>query len=118
MAEKTLGQVARDKWRDELVLSEHTPNESWQAVANAVIAEYEARRWRPISEAHEDCGVCAFINIHEPEPICASTLDDEFAEMAKCYGWTHFCRIALTHADAERLMTHIPAPPKEADHGA
>jgi len=75
-------------------------------------ARAAAMQWRPIEEAHEDWGVCVFINIHEPEPICASTMDDDFAETAKHYGWTHFLRITLTNEDAAALLAALPAPPE------
>lgn len=111
MEEKTLAQVARETW-----LAGTGPLfVEWDRIADAVVAAHESRRWRPISEAHEDWGVCAFINVHEPEPICASTMDDDFEETAKHYGWTHFCRIVLTHEDAARLIAPIPAPPKEGE---
>jgi len=44
MAEKTLGQVAYETY---CLADEEHP---WQAVADAVVAEHEARRWRPTME--------------------------------------------------------------------
>jgi hypothetical protein len=46
MEEKTLGVIAQEAWRNELANDGHTAEESWQAVADAVIAEYERRRWK------------------------------------------------------------------------
>jgi len=54
MEKKTLGVIARDKWRDELANSAHTPTDSWQAVADAVLQAHEARRWKPIESAPKD----------------------------------------------------------------
>lgn len=123
MAEKTLGQVAYDtRWGDDHWLN--TPVETrkaWELVADAVLAAAEARRWKAISEAHEDYGVCVFVNLRDPDwadPVCMSTLDDDFAEMKEIHGWTHFARIGLTTETAERLKAQLPAPPQEVDNAA
>ena len=100
MAEKTLGQVARDKWRDELVLSEHTPNESWQAVADAVVAAHEARRWQPIETAPTN-GTPVFVGKRHRGVWSWKTTSLVLAAIED--GYTHWA-------------AH-PAPPKEADHG-
>jgi hypothetical protein len=47
MAEKTLGEIAMYAYQKRT--SDDVP--SWQAVADAVIAAHEARRWRPIESA-------------------------------------------------------------------
>jgi hypothetical protein len=109
--ERTLGEVACRAFL--------ASGESWQAVADAVVAAHEARRWRPISEAHEDFGQCVFINMEDADtPVCASTLDTDYAENCEWYGWTHFAPIILTTETAERLMSSIPAPPHEVERGA
>jgi len=114
--EKALGQVACEAMDAAWSLP---ALESWQAVADAVVAAHEARRWRPISEAHEDYGQCVFINMEDADtPMCASTLDTDYEESREWYGWTHFAPIVLTNETADKLRATIPAPPKEADHGA
>lgn len=109
MEEKPLGMIAFAAWVES--------GQSWQAVADAVVAEYEARRWRSISEAHEDFGLCLFVNMLDPGMYCAgTTLDGNWEEMAEECGWTHFCQIVLTTETVERLLVPIPAPPKEGEH--
>lgn len=111
-----------ERWYSTGQQDEIPRNDLWIVAAHnafpALIARLEAAeaamQWRPIEEAHEDWGVCVFINIHEPEPICASTMDDDFAETAKHYGWTHFRRITLTNEDAAALLAALPAPPEAA----
>ena len=122
MAKKTLGQVAYEARGCALnwdVLRQEIKAEH-QSVADAVLAAAEAQRWQAISEAHEDYGVCVFVNLRDPDwadPVCMSTLDDDFAEMKEIHGWTHFARIGLTTETAERLKAQLPAPTKEVEHG-
>lgn len=77
-------------------------------------AALEQTEWRPIAEAHEDHGVCVFVDIREPDPLCASTLDSDFEESREWYGWTHFMPVRLSNQEAERLKAAMPAPPTEA----
>ncbi len=72
----------------------------------------EKRRWRPISEMHEDHSCCVVMNIHDPNPPhVACTLDDDFEENVAAYGWTHFQQILFTTDEAYELLA------TEADHG-
>lgn len=104
MAEKTLGQVARDGWY------RHRPcaPDDWQAVADAVVAEYEARRWKAIDSAPKDKYILAW----SPERrmafqvIWCGSLDDW-----QLLGADGIATMEFT------LWTPIPAPPKEARHG-
>lgn len=51
MAEKTLAEIAREAWYGG---TGPTSANDWQSVADAVIAEYEARRWKPIESAPKE----------------------------------------------------------------
>ena len=116
--EKTLGQIAREVFMNG---TGPTTADDWEKAADAVLAAAEARRWKSISEAHEDYGVCVFVNLLDPDwadPVCMSTLDDDFAELKEIHGWTHFARIGLTTETAERLKAEIPAPPQEVEREA
>ena len=103
---KTLGQVAREKWGRELVNNNASPSQSWQAVADAVVAAHEARRWRPIAEAKRDGtvflvkgGVAHFYN----GVLCSLT-----AEPYPGRPITWDCRV----------FCELPAPPQEVERGA
>ena len=130
--QKTLGEIARDKWRDELALSEHTPTESWQAVADAVIAAHDARRWKPIKSAPKD-GTPIILRRGErvtpgqwvPE---AEENEQHFWDLEGRYqgsaivGKTHPAYWmsddgGFTAEEPPTNWTPIPAPPKEAHHG-
>ena len=55
--EKTLGKVARDAWYR--VRPSCRPAD-WQAVADAVVAAHEARRWKAIESAPKDGYILAW----------------------------------------------------------
>lgn len=94
MAKKTLGRVAYRAFLDS--------GENWQAVADAVVAEYEARRWKSIESFGEAdvSGACGRWREGKWE-TCAGYL---YLPYWKSQGWTH----VYIPGDA------IPAPPKEA----
>lgn len=92
MAEKTLGQVA---WEAHLAALPARANR-WQAVADAVVAAHEARRWQPI----ESAGVPPLLvgKWHRGKWTWKQT---EFVTVAIEDGYTHW--------------SAIPAPPKEVE---
>lgn len=106
--EKMLGQVAWEAYSGTLC---RDAEESWQAVADAVVAAHEARRWRPIEGAPKD-----------GTPIIVR------AKYLQLPPWVIWCDLKCTAlaTDGESywpwtdfdIWTPIPAPPKEADHGA
>jgi len=111
--EKTLGQVA---WEAESVELgdggwEYTTvndQRKAQAVADAVVAANEARRWKPIESAPKDQYILAW----SPERRMAfqvlwcGSLDDW-----QLLGMDGIATMEFT------LWTPIPAPPKEASDG-
>ena len=105
MAEKTLGQVAMYAYQ------KRTSNDiqAWQAVADAVEAAIEARRWQAIESAPEDHYILAW----SPE-----------RSMAYQVIWCSYCKDwNLIGSDEVPTMefthwTPIPAPPKEVERGA
>jgi len=112
MAEKTLGKVARDAWY------QHRPcaADDWQAVADAVIAANEARRWKAIESAPKDgwfwinrVGYGPRLGRQSEDP----EYDFEFFEQNNAgHGrlqWNAVRASQVTH------WTPIPAPPKEAE---
>lgn len=107
--QKTLGEIARDKWRDELALSEHTPTESWQAVADAVIAAHEARRWKQIESAPKDGEVDVWGGFERvPNAKYNKQTESWFSDVFS-YG-------DMDWREMDPQPTHwtpIPAPPKE-----
>jgi hypothetical protein len=77
---------------------------------NHIDAAIMAPQWMPVAEAHEDYGECVFINIHDPgSPVCASTLDLDWAENLEYYEWTHFQPIRLSNEEADKLLAELPA---------
>ena len=103
MLEKTLGEIA---WRAYLE-NDAGHVRDWERVANAVIAEYERRRWRSIESAPED-GTPIIVN----------------AKYLKLPPWVVWCdhKCTALATDGESYWpwtdfdswTPIPAPPKEA----
>lgn len=74
----------------------HLPsNESWNAVAQAVIKAHEARRWKPIATAPIGSPVLVGVwkNGKWLQCLCVGCTAD--------FGWTHW--------------TELPAPPKEGE---
>lgn len=94
MAGDTLGHVAMYAYQKRV--SDEVP--AWQAVADAVVSEYEARRWKPIDSAPKD-----------ETPILALAKDWTFPDIVwrDGAGWCHQSK--PTH------WTPIPAPPKEVE---
>lgn len=107
---KTLGQVAREKWGLELVNNNASPSQSWQAVADAVIAAHESRRWQDKGwkelqfEPTRWDGAGASIGKWENGRWMV-VHGITFASTAHEMGFTHFC------------IPELPAPPQEVEHG-
>lgn len=112
MAEKTLGQVAYES-QDYLPPWESIPQDAkdnWQAVADAVVAEYEARRWK----AWPPC-----VDGELPDVVA---LDDP--KLGRKFGflrerkWVDEDGVEIIEygVPPERWCA-IPAPPKEAIDG-
>ena len=105
MEEKTLGEIAAQKAREVPSLPNDT---AWQAVADAVVAAHEARRWKPIESAPKDGYILAW----SPERrmafqvIWCGSLDDW-----QLLGMDGIATMEFT------LWAPMPAPPKEAEHG-
>lgn len=72
-------------------------NESWQAVADAVVAAHEARRWKPMTE----------------EALLHATpvLVGRWHRGAWCWKQTYFVAVAIE--DGYTHWQPIPAPPQE-----
>ena len=99
--EKTLGKVARDAWYR---VRPSCPAD-WQAVADAVVAAHEARRWKAIESAPKDGYILAW----SPERRMAFQVI-----WSKHYDdWTIMCGDGVATMEFT-LWTPIPAPPKEA----
>ncbi len=82
--------------------------DEYLATNKRLVAEWESERgnksrftWRPISEIHEDYGLCVLMNINDPGDMkVGNNLDLDFDPIR----FTHFHQVApLTHEDAERL---------------
>lgn len=77
----------------------------------------EARKWYPISEAHEDHGTCVYLSLTDDGgAMIANACDIDFAEKCAFYEWTHFQPIKLSTKDAERLAA-IDAAMKGGSNG-
>ena len=99
MAEKTLGQVAVDEW---------IRNGDWQAVADAVEAAIEARRWRPIESApKEQRSILAYA------PFIKSQLMVYWCLTDAC--WKYFGPHNRRVEHTLTMWTPIPAPPQEVE---
>ena len=94
MDEKTLGQVARDAWYK---LRPSCPDD-WQAVADAVLAAAEARRWKAIETAPKDGTEILVGKRRSGEWTCKRTV---FVAVAIEDEYTHW--------------SPIPAAPKEVE---
>ena len=107
MADKTLSEIAYEAYDTALPF-----DVAWQAVADAVIAEYERRRWRAISEAPKDRKI-----------LLAGPHDsgETYQEVSQWY-------VLKSHTDQGRWpvafmsgfgepthFTTLPAPPKEGE---
>lgn len=114
---ETLGKVAFEAFWQPCMSAD--PMEIFNNVANAVIAEHERRKWKPISKAHEDFSVCLFVNMRDPATYHVGTvLDDYWEEMAQEQGWTHFSPVLLTNETAQALLAELPAGPEAANEPA
>ena len=103
--EKTLGCIARDAW---VARATHG---SWQAVAAAVVAAHEARRWKAIESAPKFQYVDIWAGgrrIPNAQQCPTRTGGDEWR------WWSHGAMVleAATH------WTPIPEPPQEVECGA
>ena len=104
--EKTLGQVAAQTSREVPLL---TNEEAWEAIADAVIAAHEARRWK----AWPPC-----VDGELPDVVA---LDDP--KLGRKFGflrerkWVDEDGVEIIEygVPPERWCA-IPAPPKEAEH--
>ncbi len=105
MEEKTLGQAAYEAYHGTLC---RNAEESWKAVADAVVAEYEARQWKddgwqelqfaPTRWPGAGASIGKWKN---GKWLVAHGIT--FASTAHEMGFTHFCTPLL------------PAPPKEGE---
>jgi len=107
MAEKTLGQVAYEQtpsaawsdWEGQI----GAVKVCWQAVADAVIAAHEARRWQAIESAPEGKSLL----------VGAWLLEKDGSKTWFCPMGTYSKQTATRHG-----YTHwapIPAPPQEVE---
>jgi len=96
MEEKTLGQVAYEAYEKRAGIV------AWQAVADAVIAAHEARRWKAIESAPKGrevlCG-----KWYRGTWIWKAT---QYVDIAIEDGYTHWSHVQAPPA---------PAPPKEVE---
>jgi len=99
--EKTLGKVARDAWYR---VRPSCPAD-WQAVADAVVAAHEARRWKAIESAPR---TRQYVLAYAPERKMSFQVcwDHEWGYWQMMGGGK--CTMEFT------LWSPIPAPPKEA----
>lgn len=111
MAEKTLGEIARDTWGNA---TGPTSVDDWQAVADAVIAEYERRRWKAWENVPRDGSKfdawhtgSAWVSPHRL-PDCHINVFGEVIDSQGSIRDENF----LSH------WTALPAPPKGADDAA
>ncbi len=101
MSEKTLGQVAYEQtpsaawsdWDGQI----GAVKVCWQAVADAVVAAYEARRWKEISTA----------------PLTGEVLVGKWHRGAWTWKRTEFIAVAIE--DCYTHWTDIPEPPQEVE---
>jgi len=108
MAEKTLAQIA---WEAMDAAWSLPAEESWQAVADAVVAEYERRRWKAIESAPKFQYVDIWAGgrrIPNAQQCPTRTGGDE---------WRWWSNGAMVVEDATHWTT-IPAPPQEVERGA
>ena len=106
IAGDTLGHVAMYAYQKRV--SDEVP--ARQAVADAVIAAHEARRWKPIESAPKD-GAIILVHRHGCEtPFLAAWLDGAAIRQP---GWHHIDINKRFHSEPTH-WTPLPAPPKEA----
>ena len=111
MEEKTLGEIAPQKAREVPSLPNDT---AWQAVADAVVAEYEARRWKawpPPTDGEEPTIVA--LDDPDGERLLAFRSEDYHSGEPR---WHDEGGESITDHEPPRHWTPIPAPPKESEH--
>ena len=97
--ERTLGSIAYDAYDTSLPF-----DVSWQAVADAVVAENEARRWKAIEGAPRNR---QYILAYSPERKMSFQVRWD-------HGWGYWQMMEGGQCTMEfTLWTPIPAPPKE-----
>ena len=104
---KTLGEINRFAFHNA---TGPTLREDWEAAADAVVAEYEAQRWRWISEYNGD----DWVHVLYDGKVYIARRDT-------CGGKTFWQAPSLWVLPTNINPTHFvpfPAPPKEAEHGA
>ena len=103
MAEKTLGEIAREAW---VWAGGPTTADDWEKAANAVIAAHEARRWKAIETAPKD----GYILAYSPERKMSF-------QVIWCDYWSDW-QLLASDGVATMEFTHwsaLPAPPKEVE---
>lgn len=105
MEEKTLGQLAAALYASPINGGKLY---TWEEIADAVIAEYERRRWKAIESAPR---ARQYILAYSPERKMSFQVcwDHEWGYWQIIGGGK--CTMEFTH------WAPSPAPPKEADHG-
>ena len=106
--ERTLGQVAADAWYGVAGVTHSAAD--WQAVADAVVAEYESRRWRSIESAPKDGKTIFGWIARECRHI--AYLGEKHGRDEGWYMLAYNAWCQLSHPP--NLWTPISAPPKEA----
>ena len=105
MSDRTLGQLAASLYGSPINGGKLY---TWDQIADAIIHEHEARRWRSIESAPKDGYILAW----SPERRMAFQVI-----WSKHYDdWTIMCGDGVATMEFT-LWTAIPAPPKEAEHG-
>jgi hypothetical protein len=101
--EKPLNQVA---WEAMNANWNMGAEDSWQAVADAVVAEHEARRWKPIKALGEETirGTIGRWRLGEWETQTGYLYLPHWVKD----GWTHVCT----------PITALPAPPTKEESDA
>jgi hypothetical protein len=110
---KTLGEIAREMW----LLVDNNPID-WQAVADAVVAAHEARRWKPIESAPKNGETrVGWFGWHAKE---TAYLGEPEGRTPGWYTYTgrewRLEKVPPTHW-MERLTAPLPAPPQEVECG-
>lgn len=98
--ERTLGRIAREACVNS------NSDACWQAVADAVVAEYERRRWKAIETAPKD----GYILAYSPERKMSF-------QVIWCDYWSDW-QLLASDGVATMEFTHwsaLPAPPKEVE---
>ena len=126
--EKTLGKVARDAWYR---VRPSCPAD-WQAVADAVVAAHEARRWKAIESAPKDGSPIIlrrgdrvtpgnWVEASEEEERHCWDMEGRY-QGSEIVGSKHPAYWmsddgGFTEEEPPTRWTPIPAPPKEGEHG-